>query len=246
MGCGGGWASTPRSVPCWPADASTRCWPGNTADSALIRQVKDDLRDWTLARVVWVADRGFASAANRRYLTRAGGHYILGERLRSGSAEAAAALARPGRYRQVVDHLQVKEVRLPEDIGAGDRFVVCFNPEAADRDKTIRERLVASLEEAIAGTDRLTATQRAELRGQLSTKPGLHRYLKTTTGGLLRIDAQAIAAAAPPPPKRPPRGAARDATQGRPPRGPASTASSCCAAPTPSSRPRTSPPATSS
>ncbi len=39
------------------------CWPGNTTDSALlIRQVKQDLRDWTLARVIWVADRGFASA----------------------------------------------------------------------------------------------------------------------------------------------------------------------------------------
>src|SRR3954452_24906584 len=55
------------------------CWPGNTTDSALIRQVKDDLRDWTLARAVWVADRGFAWAPTRRYLTRAGGHYILGE-----------------------------------------------------------------------------------------------------------------------------------------------------------------------
>jgi hypothetical protein len=172
------------------------CWPGNTADSALIRQVKDDLRDWTLARVVWIADRGFASAENRRYLQRAGGHYILGERLRSGSAEAAAALARPGRYRQVAENLHVKEVRLPEDVGAGDRFVVCFNPEAAERDKSIRERLVAQLEDAIAGTDRLSATKRAELRGQLSTKPGLHRYLKTTPGGLLRLDAKAIAAEA--------------------------------------------------
>jgi hypothetical protein len=27
------------------------CWPGNTADSALIRQVKDDTRDWSLSRV---------------------------------------------------------------------------------------------------------------------------------------------------------------------------------------------------
>jgi IS4 transposase len=170
------------------------CWPGNTADSALIRQVKDDLRDWTLARVVWVADRGFASQENRRYLQRAGGHYILGERLRSGSAEAAAALARPGRYRQVADNLQVKEVRLADDVGTGDRFVVCFNPEAAERDTAIRERLVASLDEAIAGSDRLTATKRAELRGQLSTKPGLHRYLRTTGGGLLRIDHAAIGA----------------------------------------------------
>jgi hypothetical protein len=44
------------------------CWPGNTGDQALIRQVKQDLRDWTLTRVIWVADRGFASAANRRWL----------------------------------------------------------------------------------------------------------------------------------------------------------------------------------
>jgi len=32
---------------------------------ALLRQVKHDLRGWTLARVIWVADRGSASAANR-------------------------------------------------------------------------------------------------------------------------------------------------------------------------------------
>ena len=53
----------------------------DTADSALIRQVKDDLRDRTLLRVVWVADRGFTSAENRRYLRRGGNHYIIGERL---------------------------------------------------------------------------------------------------------------------------------------------------------------------
>src|SRR5216683_2892441 len=53
------------------------CWPGNTSDSALIRQVKDDMRDWCLARVIWVADRGFTSAENRRYLRKGGGSYII-------------------------------------------------------------------------------------------------------------------------------------------------------------------------
>ena len=42
------------------------CWPGNSADSALTRQVKDDMWDWALAKVLWVADRGFISKANRR------------------------------------------------------------------------------------------------------------------------------------------------------------------------------------
>src|SRR5207248_716528 len=87
------------------------CWPGNTTDSALIRQVKDDMRDWTLARVVWVAGRGFTSAENRRYLRKGDQHYIIGEKLRSGSAEAAAALSRQGRYQDVAANLRVKEVR---------------------------------------------------------------------------------------------------------------------------------------
>jgi hypothetical protein len=168
------------------------CWPGNTSDSALIRQAKDDLRDWTLTRVIWVADRGFASAENRRWLRRGDHHYIIGERLRSGSAEATAALARQGRYADVAGNLRVKEVKISEH----ERFVICHNPEAADRDGHVRERLLAQLQETIAGTDRLSQTKRAELRGVISTKPGLHRYLRVTPGGLLRIDKAAVKAEA--------------------------------------------------
>jgi hypothetical protein len=166
------------------------CWPGNTTDSALIRQVKDDLRDWTLARVIWVADRGFASEENRRYLRRGDHHYIIGERLRSGSAEAKAALQRQGRYAEVAGNLRVKEVRISEH----ERFVICHNPQQADRDATTRARLVAQLTELIAATDKLPTTKRAELRGVISTKPGLHRYLRVTPSGLLRIDKAAIKA----------------------------------------------------
>jgi transposase len=168
------------------------CWPGNTNDSALIGQVKDDMRDWTLSRIVWVADRGFTSAANRRYLRSGDHHYIIGEKLRSGSAEAAAALSRQGRYQEVAANLRVKEVRIAED----ERFVICYNPEAAERDAAVRARMVAQLEELIAGTDKLTATKRAELRGVISTKPGINRYLRVTPGGLLRADAAKIKAEA--------------------------------------------------
>ena len=69
-----------------------RCWvfAGNTSDQVLVRQVKDDLRSWKLNRVLWVLDTGFASEENRRYLQRAGGHYILGEKLRAGHANLEA------------------------------------------------------------------------------------------------------------------------------------------------------------
>jgi hypothetical protein len=166
------------------------CWPGNTSDSALIRQVKADMREWTLSKIVWVADRGFTSAENRRYLQRADGGYILGEKLRSGSAEATAALGRAGRYQEVSQNLRVKEVKISEH----ERFVICHNPEAATRDALVRDQLVERLTQTITGSDKLSPTKRAELRGVISTKPGLNRFLRVTTGGLLRVDAAAVAA----------------------------------------------------
>ena len=159
------------------------CWPGNTADSALIRQVKTDLREWVLGKIIWVADRGFSSARNRRFLQQGAGGYIIGEKLRSGSPHVKAALSRQGRYQQAAGNLQVKEVRIAD---AADRFIICYNPEAAVRDAAVRADLIARLEETIAGSDKLTATKRAELRGKISTMPGLNRFLRVTPGGLLR------------------------------------------------------------
>lgn len=166
-------------------------WPGNTNDSALIRQVKDDLHAWKLGRVVWVADRGFASEQNRRYLQRAGGSYILGEKLRGGTPEAEAALARQGRYHRIADNLEVKEVVLDDGV-MRDRFVICRNPDQAERDRIVRDQLLAQLSDAIDGTDKLPATKRAELAGSLPA--GLRRFLRTTPAGLLRIDRSAVTA----------------------------------------------------
>jgi hypothetical protein len=170
-----------------------RVWtfPGNTSDQVLIRTVRDDLSDWNLNRVILALDRGFTSAENRRYLQRGGGHYIMGEKLRGDSKEAAAALSRQGRYHTVAGNLRVKEVRV-DDGAARDRFVVCHNPDAATRDAAVRDQIVARLTERIAGSDALPATRRAELAGQLRTKAAFNRFLRTTPGGLLRIDRAAV------------------------------------------------------
>ena len=160
-------------------------WPGNTADSGLIRQVKKDLREWVLSKVIWVADCGFTSRENRRALMRGGGGYIIREKLRSGSAEVKAVMSRQGRYKTVKDNLQVKEVRLGDD---SDRFIICHNPDQAGRDAAVRARLLAQLEELIKDTGSLPAAERAKLEGTLAGKPGLKRFLRVTPAGLLRID----------------------------------------------------------
>ena len=148
-----------------------RCWtfPGSESDQRIIRTVKDDLGSWNLHRLVWVADRGFASAANRAYLTRGGGHYIHAEKLRHTNAEAAAALARPGRYHDVADNLRVKEVRVAPGGGTADgaraeRFVVCHNPDAAARDAAVRQRLIEHLQRPDRRLRRLAETQARRVR----------------------------------------------------------------------------------
>ena len=74
-------------------------------------------------------------------------------------------------------------------ISDDERFVICFNPEAAERDAAVRARMIARLEEMTRDSDQLSRDKRAELRGVISTKPGMHRYLRVTPGGLLRTDA---------------------------------------------------------
>ncbi len=176
-------------------------WPGNTNDMSVIAQVKDDLRGWRLGRVVTVVDAGFSSDQNLRYLTRAGGHWIAGERMRDGSKDAQAALSRQGRYQTVRDNLRVKEVR----VGAGDgatRFIVCHNPAEAKRDKAKRDETIARLRaelERIASARTRAKSARAEGAHQraecaLRDHPTLGRYLRQTTTGRLLIDRVRITA----------------------------------------------------
>jgi Transposase DDE domain len=195
-----GLAVTREGIPvrCW-------CWPGNTSDMTVLPQVKDDLRGWRLGRVVWVVDRGFSSDANLAYVTRAGGHWIAGERMRDGSADATAALARQGRYQQVRDNLRVKEVR----VGTGEgtrRFIICHNPEQAERDQATRARQVAQVTAELDRIARLRAkavgkggrrsTEHVQAECALREHPTLGRWVRQTRGGRVALDRAKLTAEA--------------------------------------------------
>jgi len=202
-----GLAVTREGIPvrCW-------VWPGNTADVAVLPEVKDGLRGWRLGRVVTVVDRGFSSASNLDYLRRAGGHWIAGERMRDGNARAQAALSRQGRYRVVRDNLRVKEVRLDDsatDDGVGVRWVVCHNPVEAERDRLRREealtRLTAELERIAAARTRDAQRRKAgkkipseqvhvKAECALRDHPTLGRWLRQLSSGRLVLDRAKIAA----------------------------------------------------
>jgi hypothetical protein len=190
------------------------CWPGNTSDQAVLPQVKNDLRTWRLGRVVTVVDRGFSSAANLGYLRRAGGHFIAGERMRAGTPHVEEVLARQGRYRTVRDNLRVKEVRL--QTAPGLRWVLCHNPEEADRQVANREaaldrirgelarigsarsRLAATKPATAAAVRRREAELAAHTRAEcaLRNHPALGRWLRQTSTGRLVLDTAKIRAEA--------------------------------------------------
>jgi len=205
-----GLAVTKEGIPvrCW-------CWPGNTNDQQVLPEVKDGMRDWRLGRVVTVVDRGFSSTDNLDYLTRAGGHFIAGERMRSGAALVEQALSRQGRYAQVRDNLRVKEVRL--DGSPGRRWVICHNPDEAEREKATRDAALARISHELdrirAIRDRAAKTSRTSTTKQTSRRkknpdeaahvkaecalrdhPALGRWLRQLPSGRLVIDRSKVAA----------------------------------------------------
>jgi transposase len=199
-----GLAVTKEGIPvrCW-------CWPGNTNDQAVLTEVRDDLRDWKLGRVITVVDRGFTSADNLAYLRRAGGHYIAGMRMRDGNPLAEQVLARQGRYQHVRDNLRVKEIRLDStDI----RFVICHNPDQALRDQTQRDEAIARIHAELSRiaeqrtrdaqrpkNDRTrTRNEAAHVRAECALRdhPTLGRWLTQQANGRLKVNAGKVKAEA--------------------------------------------------
>lgn len=175
-----------------------RSWvfPGNTNDATTIEKVKEDLKGWRLNRCVFVGDAGMNSEENRRRLALGGGTYILATRLRAGDEVSKDVLTRPGRYQVVAGNLRVKEVV----VGDGERrnrYVVCHNPQEAERQKRHREKLLEQLRlELESQREPLRDGHHAKKTCQLLTSARYGRYLRQTRAGLPKIHQAAIAAEA--------------------------------------------------
>ena len=131
-----------------------------------------------------VADRGLLSAKKRRFLQQGASACIIGEKLRSESRTSRppcpgrpVTSAWPGTCRSRKPHRgRGRPVRHP------------LQPRRRGPRRCGPRRAHPQLEETIARSGKLTATKRAELRGKISTMPGLNRFLRVTPAGLLRID----------------------------------------------------------
>lgn len=162
-------------------------WPGNTSDMSVVAQVKKDLVGWKLGRIITVVDRGFVSEDNLRELQRAGGHYIAGERMRSGKPAVEEALSRPGRYQAVRDNLEVKEI-VVGDGEARKRYILVRNPKEEMRDRAAREKILKRVKEELAHLSGKGGTPHPKACCELMAHETCGKYLKLDRKGQPKID----------------------------------------------------------
>ena len=155
---------------------------------------KSSSQAWRLGRCVFVGDAGMYSAGNLAALGRGLGRYILAVPMRKVKDVETEVLKRPGRYRQIADNLQVKEIW----VGEGERrrrYVLCLNPEEAERQRCHREAVLAEIEAELALLERRDDDHpKAACDLMASRRHG--RYLSTDGRGRPRLDAAKVKAAA--------------------------------------------------
>ena len=169
-----------------------RSWvlPGNTADVTTVAQIKDDLRAWRLGRCLFVGDAGMYSADNLAQLSRGLGRYILAVPMRRIRAIEDEVLTRPGRYKPVGDNLQVKEVW----VGDGERrkrYVLCLNPQEAERERTRRAQLLIELNAELALLEKRQDDHPKAACGLMASRR-YGRYLSEDERGRPRLDAAKV------------------------------------------------------
>src|SRR5271168_2923827 len=172
-----------------------RSWvlPGNTADVTTAARIKDDLRAWRLGRCLFVGDAGMYSADNLAQLSRGLGRYILAVPMRRVRDIEDEVLTRPGRYKPVADNLQVKEVW----VGDGERrkrYVLCLNPQEAERERTRRAQLLVELNAELALLEQ-RAADHPKAACELMASRRYGRYLIENERGRPRLDAAKVKAA---------------------------------------------------
>src|SRR3954451_9823884 len=172
-----------------------RSWvlPGDTPDVTPVARIKDDRRAWRLGRCVFVGDAGMSSADNLAALSRGLGRYILAVPVRKVTEIETEVLPRPRRYKPVADNLQVKEV-VVSDGERRKRYVLCLNPEEAERERTHREQVLQELS-AELNLLREREADHPKAACDLLASRRYGRYLTTDYTGRPRLDVAKVKAA---------------------------------------------------
>jgi len=153
-------------------------FPGSTMDIKTVRGMVDRLKRFRVGRVIFVCDRGMVSEDNLKLFEAEGYDYLVGVKLRGLKVVRDKVLSSRGRYQKVDENLEIKEVFVE-----GRRYILCYNPKEAQRDRRIREDI---LEEINTQLEKVNAGSLSPC--SILNSPIKKRFVKELKSGRLTLN----------------------------------------------------------
>jgi len=147
---------------------SYETFDGNRADvttmETILRMVE---RKYGKARRLWVMDRGIVSEENLEAIRKRGGQYLVGTPRRQMKQFEAELLQDD--WTRVRPDVEVKQVAVPE---AEETYILCRTAGRKEKEKAIRKRFSARMEEALQRLEKTIAAGRLKDRHKMERRLG--------------------------------------------------------------------------
>jgi transposase len=147
---------------------SYETFDGNRADvstmETILRMVE---RKYGKARRIWVMDRGIVSEANLQAIRRRGGEYLVGTP-RSQMKQFEEELLKDD-WTQVRPEVEIKQVAVPQ---GEETYILCRTAGRKEKEKAIRNRFSARMEDALTRLGRNIAAGRLKDRHKMERRLG--------------------------------------------------------------------------
>jgi transposase len=147
---------------------SYETFDGNRADvstmETILRMVE---RKYGKARRIWVFDRGIVSEANLAAIRKRGGQYLVGTP-RSQMKQFEQELLKDD-WMQVRPDVEVKKLAIPQ---GEETFILCRTAGRKEKEKAIRSRFCARMEDALKRLAKSIETGRLKDRNKMERRLG--------------------------------------------------------------------------
>jgi transposase len=147
---------------------SYETFDGNRADvstmETILRMVE---RKYGKARRIWVFDRGIVSEENLRAIRKRGGQYLVGMPRRQMKQFEEELLK--DNWTQVRPDVEVKKVAIPQ---GEETYILCRTAARKEKEKAIRNRFSARLENALQRLTKTIETGRLKDRNKMERRLG--------------------------------------------------------------------------
>jgi transposase len=147
---------------------SYETFDGNRADvstmETILRMVE---RKYGKARRIWVMDRGIVSEENLRAIRKRGGQYLVGTPRRQMKQFEEELLK--DNWTQVRPDVEVKKVAIPQ---GEETYILCRTAARKEKEKAIRNRFSARMENALQRLTKTIETGRLKDRNKMERRLG--------------------------------------------------------------------------